>query len=159
MEQDLEYRRKLVSRIRPEVEPLFRYLPWLEAKEGALVSSTYTENDVSKHSMPFPVYDSTLLSFVKIVQNSSLTDKNYVYVYTRHQMKTPEEERNLIENVTVANMEILTGILSKYILGGMTKGWVWSQAVQEGIFLAILRKYQALFELWDQPEVNLGKQE
>lgn len=157
MEQDLEYRREQVRRIRPEVEPMFRYLAWLEAKEGQMVSSTYAANDISAYSVPFPVYDSTLLSFVKEVQRSSLTDRNYVYIYTRHQMKTTEEEKAHIENVTIANMEILTGVLSKYILGGMTKGWVWSQAVQDGIFLAILRKYQALFELWDQPEVNLGK--
>ncbi|HKM35584.1 MAG TPA: DUF6508 domain-containing protein [Lachnospiraceae bacterium] len=159
MEQDLDYRHKLVRRIKPEVEPLFRYLPWLEAKEGQMVSSTYTANDVSTYSIPFPVYDSTLLSFIKEVQKSSLTDKNYVYIYTRHRMKTTEEERAHIENVTITNLEILTGVLSKYILGGMTKGWVWSQAVQDGIFLAILRKFQTLFELWDQPEVKLGKQE
>lgn len=154
MEQDMEYRRELVRRIRPEVEPLFRYIPWLESKAGQKVSSTYGANDITLHSVPFPVYDSTLLSFVKEVQKSSLTDKNYVYVYARHKMNTSDEEKALIDSVTIANMEILTGVLSKYIIGGMTKGWIWSQAVQEGVFLAILKKYKALFDMWDQPEVN-----
>ncbi len=159
MEHDVEYRRKVVSRLRPEVEPLFRYLPWLQAKKGGRVSTIYSENNVSAHSIAFPVYDSTLLGFVKEVQKSTLTDRNYVYIYTRYGINSIEDELSFIERVNIANMDILIGILSKYILGGMTKGWVWSQAVQEGIFLAILEKYQELFSLWEQPEENLGKQE
>ena len=65
-----------------------------------------------------------------------------------------EDELRMIENVTIKNVEILIGILSKYICGGMTKGWLWSQAVEEGIFLAILLKFKELFELWGQPLQN-----
>lgn len=159
MEQDMEYRRKLIKRYREEVEPLFRYLSWFEDKQGARVSSVYSENELQQHSMPFPVYDGTLLSFVKEVQKSSLTDRNYVYVYSRYRISTPQEERRLIESVTIKNMEVLTGILSKYICGGMTKGWLWSQAVEEGIFYAILLKFKELFDMWDQPSGNQGKWE
>lgn len=159
MEQDIEYRRKLIERYKKDVEPLFRYMDWLEEKQGKNVSSSYTGNDVTQTSMAFPVYDGTLLSFVKEVQRGGLTDRNYVYLYSRYRLQTPQEERRLIESVTIKNTEILTGILSKYILGGMTKGFLWSQAVEEGIFYSILRKFRELFELWDQPAGNMGKQE
>lgn len=149
MEQDMEYRRKLMEGYKKSVEPLFRYYTWLESKNGEKVSSIYSDNDLKAHSVPFPVYDGTLLSFVKEVQRANLTDRNYVYTYSRYRISTPADERKLIESVTIKNVEVLTAVLSKYICGGMTKGWLWSEAVEEGIFYAILKKFKELFELWD----------
>ena len=53
--------------------------------------------------------------------------------------------------MTIRNVEVLTAILSNYICGGMTKGWLWPKAVEEGIFLEILLKFKELFTKWDQP--------
>ena len=149
MEQDIEYRRQLMEGYRKEVEPLFRYLPWLEEKRGKSVSSNY-ENDRLR-SVSFPVYDGTLMSFVRQVQKSTLTDRNYVYTYYRCGIKSTEDEHRLIGEVTIRNVEVLTAILSNYICGGMTKGWLWPKAVEEGIFLEILLKFKELFTKWDQP--------
>jgi len=156
MVQDMEYKRQLIQRYRADVEPLFRYVSWLDTKKGAKVSSTYKDNDLAVHSMSFPVYDGTLLGFVKDVQKTQLLDRNYLYLYARHKLPTPKAEIELIESVTLMNMEVLTGILSKYIMGGMTKGWMWSQAVEEGIFLAILLKFKELIDMWDQPATVVG---
>lgn len=154
MEQDLEYRRSLMESYKKKIEPLFRYVTWLEAKQGQKVSSTYTGDDKGNRTMAFPVYDSTLLGFVKEVQRSGLTDRNYVYQYRHYRMETPAEELAEINNVTIKNVELLTGVLSKYVCEGMTKGRMWSLAVEEGIFLAILLKFKELFDLWDQPMEN-----
>ena len=150
MEQDLEYRRQLVEKYRKEVDPLLRYISWFEEKRGKNVSSIYSGNDVASHSVAFPVYDSTLMGFVKAVQRTTLTDRNYVYTYSRYRIKDASDELKLIEGVTLKNIEVLTAILSKYICGGMTKGLLWSQATEDGIFLAILLKFKELFDLWDQ---------
>ena len=150
MEQDLEYTRKLIERYRIEVEPLFRYLPWLEGKRGQHVSSKY-ESDKLNGSISFPVYDSTLLGFVKEVQRTALTDRNYVYVYTRNGIRSVNDEHRLIAEVTIKSVDVLTAVLSNYIIGGMTKGRLWPQAVEEGIFLEILLKFKELFTIWDQP--------
>lgn len=158
MEQDVDYRRKLIERYRNDVEPLFRFLPWLEDKRGKQVSNNY-ERDELTHSISFPVYDGTLMSFVKEVQRRGLTDRNYVYVYSRYEIKSVEDEHKLIAEVTIKNVEVLTAVLSKYISGGMTKGWLWPQAVTEGIYLEILLKFKELFVLWDQPMDIRGKQE
>lgn len=154
MEQDLEYRRSLMESYKKKIEPLFRYVTWLEAKRGQKVSSTYTGDDKGNRTMAFPVYDSTLLGFVKEVQRSGLTDRNYVYQYRHYRMETPAEELAEINNVTIKNVELLTGVLSRYVCEGMTKGRMWSLAVEEGIFLAILLKFKELFDLWDQPMEN-----
>lgn len=159
MERDIEYRRQRIRSYRKDIEPLFRYLPWLESKRGAKVSVSYKENAVTEHSMGFPVYDGTLMGFVKEVQKSTLIDRNYVYLYSRYRLAGPEDERKLIAEVTIKNPEVLTDILSRYILGGMTKGWLWSQAVEEGIYLDILLKFKELFDLWDQPMAGQGSQE
>ena len=159
MGQDIEFRRQKIKQYKKDVEPLFAYLSWFEEKKGARVSSVYGDEELQQHSMTFPVYDGTLLSFVKEVQRGELTDRNYVYVYSRYKISGPKDERRLIESVTIKNIEILTGILSKYICGGMTKSWLWSQAVEEGIFYAILLKFKALFDMWDQPLANQGEWE
>lgn len=158
MEQDVDYRRKLIERYRKDVEPLFRYLPWLEDKRGKKVSSNYQSDELA-HSISFPVYDGTLMGFVKTVQRTGLTDRNYVYVYSRYGIKSAKDEHKLIAEITVKNVEVLTAIMSNYIIGGMTKGWLWPMAVEEGIFLEILLKFKELFVLWDQPADVRGKQE
>ena len=152
----MEYKRQLIKRYRADVEPLFRYISWLDRKKGAKVSTSYKDNDLAVHSMSFPVYDGTLLGFVKDVQKTQLLDRNYLYLYARYQLPTPKAEIELINSVTLLNMEVLTSILSKYIMGGMTKGWMWSQAVEEGIFLAILLKFKELIDMWDQPATEVG---
>ena len=69
-EKDIEYRKKVVQEYKQDVERLIRYLPWLEEKSGSNVSETYTGSGITEHSVAFPVYDSTLLGFVKEVQRT-----------------------------------------------------------------------------------------
>ncbi len=159
MERDVEYRRELVMKYQREMEPLMRYLPWFEDRYGKQVSMLYSGDDFSDRAMSFPVYEGTLLSFVKEAQKTSLMDRNYMYLYNKYHMPTPKDERERIEKVTIKDMEILTGVLSKYVLSGMTKGNVWPLAVEEGIFLAILKKFEELFVLWCQPTYRGEQQE
>lgn len=148
LEQSTEYKRSVMENYKKDVEPLFRYLSWLEDKKGESVSTSYADNGVNQHSMAFPVYDSTLISFVKQVQKTKLINRNYMYIYSRYRIGDVEDELKTIQGVSFKNVEILTGILSKYVCGGMTKSWVWPQAVENGIFLAILLKFKELFEMW-----------
>lgn len=144
-------REELLEKYSPEVRKLLKYLTWLEAKSGSNVSSTYSGDGLSAHSMTFPVYDSTLLAFVKEVQKSPLIDKNYAYVYSRNGISTPKDERRIIASVKLQDMHILWGIMSRYVLGGMTKSMVWTQGVQEGIFLALIQKMKEVIEFNDKP--------
>lgn len=132
-----------------DVERLITYIPWLESKVGAKVSKKYDEQLES--TIAFPVYDSTLLNFVNEASKTSLMDKNYVYVYSQNFIKTVADEKKAIENADLKSCDILIGIFSKYVLGGMTKGSLWATAVSEGIFLEVLKKMKKLLDIWDAP--------
>lgn len=139
-----------LSEHRDEIERLLTYVPWLESKCGSNVSREYTSSDLSA-TVSFPVYDSTLLSFVNEASKMGLMDDNYVYAYSTYGMRTIEDEKEVIENAGVKDGDALCGVLSKYVLGGMIKGSMWTTAVKEGIFLMVLNRMKKLLEIWDAP--------
>ncbi len=152
--EDIEYRKKVVQEYKPDVERLIRYLPWLEEKSGSSVSENYTGSGIAEHSIAFPVYDSTLLGFVKEVQRTNLLDRNYRYIYSRNRIVSHQDELRAISNSDITRMDVLKGILSKYVMGGMTKGRMWSEAVQNRIFLNVVKKMKENLEFWDRPMGN-----
>lgn len=141
----------VLSEHRADVDRLITYIPWLESKVGAKVSSTYNENGITQTSIAFPVYDAMLLNFVNEASKTELMDKNYVYAYSSYGIRTIEDEKRAIEEAGVTDGVVLVGILSKYVLGGTTKGTVWNTAVTEGIFLLILKQMKKILEIWDKP--------
>ena len=136
----------IVSKYRPEVDKLMPYLRWLGENFKSEVAQSYSNNDLK--SMPFPVYDSNLLAFVKAVQNTNLLDRNYVYVYTRNHMNSAKDELLFIKDAQIMDMEDLAGILSKYILSGMTKGTVWAEGVRNGVLYQVVKKMDELLNYW-----------
>lgn len=151
MEKDNEYRQQLLQEYKQTVIPLLRYIPWLEKNGGQNPGSLYQAPEFTEHSMSIPVYDSTLMSFVREAGESALMDRNYCYVYTRNHIRTHEDERRLIAAAELKDWNILRGILSKYVLDGRTKSTLWTQAVEENIFYLVLKKMQDIIEYWDKP--------
>ena len=100
--------------------------------------------------MSFPVYDATLMNFVREAAASPLMNRNYVYVYTRNRIRNHADEKRLIAGAELKDWEILGGILSKYVLEGQTKASLWGEAVQEDIFLLVLRKMREIIGYWDR---------
>ena len=140
----------MVQEYRRLLNPLLQYLPWLESHSGKSVSRNYQGQGLSKRSISFPVYDATLMNFVREAAASELMDRNYCYVYTRNQIRTHEDEKRVIAAAELRDWEILRGILSKYVLEGMTKATLWGEAVQENLFVLILRKMRDIVEYWDR---------
>ena len=149
--EDIAYRQQVVNMYKSDVEKLIRYLPWLEEKAGAgdSVSETFEGNGIKDHSISFLVYDSTLMSFIKTVQSTGLLDRNYPYIYSHQGIRTVQDELNIISRAGIKEMDILKGILSKYVLGGMTKGRMWTEAVNNRVFLNVVRKMKENLEFWD----------
>ncbi|WP_024867023.1 hypothetical protein [Butyrivibrio sp. FCS014] len=141
----------IVSRYRPELSKLVPYLNWLKDNASNDVAQSYSNSELK--SMPFPVYDSNLLAFVKAAQNTNLLDRNYVYVYSRNRLNTAKDELSFIQNAQISNMDDLAGILSKYILSGMTKGTVWAEGVRNGVLYNVVRKMDELVKFWGQESV------
>lgn len=150
MEQNVDNRQRQAEEYRVVLEPLLKYLPWLEQNAGKSASSSYQGQGIGKHSMSFPVYDSTLMAFVKAASASPLMNRNYSYVYTRNRIKTHADERRVIASAEMKDWDILCGILSRYVLGGRVKAAMWSEAVQENIFVLVLRQMRGIIEYWDR---------
>ncbi len=150
-QEDIAYRQQIVNEYKPDVERLVRYLPWLESKMGTSVQQSYSASGIGEHSVAFPVYDSTVMSFVKEAQRTHLMDRNYMYVYSRYRIQTVQQEIKAIEKASIKEMDLLKAILSKYVMGGMTKGRMWSEAVESGVFLYVLKKMKANLDFWDKP--------
>lgn len=153
MEQENEYIQLIVYEYKEKVQPLLQYIPWLTEKVGNKSSNIYAGEGLGEHSVPVPVYDGTLMNFVKTVQNSGMLDRNYVYVYSRNRIRSVLDEKRMIAKATIKDMNVLTGILSKYIMGGMTKSALWPQGVEEGIYLDVVLKMREILEYWDKPLV------
>jgi hypothetical protein len=136
----------IVSRYRPEVDKLLPYVRWLQDNAKSEVAQSYSNGDLK--SMPFPVYDSNLLMFVKAAQNTNLIDRNYVYVYSRNHLNSAKDELMFIREAQIMDMDDLAGILSKYILTGMTKGTVWAEGVYNGVLFQVVSKMDELLNYW-----------
>ena len=53
-----------------------------------------------------------------------------------------------IADAEIRDMEDLAGILSKYILTGMTKGTVWAEGVANGVLYNVIWKMDELCKVW-----------
>jgi len=136
----------IVSRYRPEVDKLLPYVRWLQDNAKSEVAQSYSNSELK--SMPFPVYDSNLLMFVKAAQSTNLIDRNYVYVYSRNHLNSAKDELMFISEAQIMDMDDLAGILSKYILTGMTKGTVWAEGVYNGVLFQVVSKMDELLNYW-----------
>lgn len=150
-QDDIAYRQQVVNTYKPDVERLIRYLPWLEEKAGSVVAENFEGSGIKGSSITFPVYDGTLMSFIKEVQRTTLLDRNYPYIYSRNRIRTLQDELRAIDRAGIKDMDILKGILSKYVLGGMTKARLWTEGVQNRIFLNVIGRMRQNLEFWDKP--------
>ena len=55
-----------------------------------------------------------------------------------------------IQDAQIRDMDDLAGILSKYILSGMTKGSVWAEGVRTGVLYNVIKKMDDLVRFWGQ---------
>ncbi len=151
IENENLYRQERIRKYCEIFEPLFRYIPWLTEKQGTNTSYQYQDAQLSENTMPIKVYDSTLLGFVKDMQATQLMNRNYIYVFSRCQLRSVQDELRWIGRAELQNIEDIFDIMAKYVLGGMTKGSLWTQAVEDGIFLKSLLKIKELLCVWDGP--------
>lgn len=140
MDMHREERFDPVEQYRSDIAGLLQYLPWMEEHRTQQVFSEYQGEPDRPQSFSFPVYDSTLLRFVRAVQKTDLVYRNYPYVYSRNRIKSVQDEIRLIRAAKPKDIDDVRGILSRYVLGGMTKGGIWPEGVSNGVFAEILSK-------------------
>lgn len=150
MENENTYRQEKIRKYRSAMGDLFRYIPWFEQRVGGKAVS-YRGDNGPGNSIAVPVYDGTLLAFVKEMQGTGLVDRNYVYTYSHYKLRSAQDELEVIEQADLREIEAVFAIMAKYVLGGMTKGALWSEAVENGVFFHGLVRIKELLDIWDQP--------
>lgn len=140
-------RDEIIICYKEDVLRLLKYMPWLEKSSGGATSRMYAGDGIDKSSMTVPVYDSTLLSFIKEIKATDFINRNYVYTFSKYRMRTASDELRVIDACSLQEVTVLGDILSKYVLRGNVKGAVWSEGVQNGIYLAVLHKLKELMEI------------
>lgn len=140
---------QVIEQYRPDTIKLLDYIVYLEKMNGRMVSSNYDQDGLAEHSVAFPVYDATLMQFVKDLENTVYMNRNYRYTYTRFGIKNATDELKVIENCSIRQLDVIGDILSKYIMSGRTKGRVWGEGVRNGVYLAAITKAYDLIHFWE----------
>lgn len=140
-------REEIILLYQDDTMKLLKYLSWLEKMNGQNTSNLYKGEGIEETSMAVPVYDSTLLSFVREAKNTEFMNKNYVYTFSQYRLQTIKDELDMIDSCTLQDVKILGDILSKYVLKGEVRGAYWSEGVKSGVFLALLLKLKELLEI------------
>ncbi len=146
MESENSLADKLIKEYGKELNVLFAYIPYFSSRETAF-SKKY-DGEQGDSVMGFPVFDSTLLDFIKKVSGMKLINRNYPYVYARRRFKSHEDERRFIENSTISDVDDLRGVLSKYVIEGRHRGPAWAEGATEGIYLGVLTKFKDLIDFY-----------
>ncbi|MBO4901408.1 MAG: hypothetical protein J5518_01255 [Lachnospiraceae bacterium] len=144
--QEQNIREQILEQYSADVEKLLRYLPWLKKSTGDTVESFYEGDEETKGTLlKIPVFDSTLLSFVKDAEKTQFVTKNYPYVYTRNRIRSHEDERRLMRTARIQDIDLFKGIISKYVLEGKRRPAAWRDAVEEAVFTTALECLNELF--------------
>ena len=141
---------EMLNEYRDVVADIAKYLPWLETKSGEK-SFSYVNPEGSENTIAIPVFDSTLLSFIKVLEKTGRMNRNYDYVFKRYKIYSVADELSLIHRADLKDMEMLFAILSKYVIRGRSKGVYWNEAVQNGVFYETVKKMKELIEFWSMP--------
>ena len=140
-------REEIIICYKEDVERLLKFLPWLQKTSGGVSSGIYNGEGIENSSMAVPVYDSTLLGFIKEIRTTDFMNRNYVYTYSRYRIKTAKDELRVIDACSLQEISVIGDILSKYVLRGDVKGAVWSEGVSNGVYLAFLLKLKDLMDI------------
>lgn len=145
-------REELVAMYRPDVERIVAFLPWLTDKSSADVMQNFTGEN-GEVTLPFPVYGDIYLAFLETVGSTVFMNPNYHYTYSKYRIQDWNDELTLIRRADIMTMDILGDILSRYVLGGMTKAYLWSDAMDFQIFYHAVKRAKEIIEYWDVPIV------
>lgn len=126
---------------------LMQFYNWVKKNSGMDLSGVYTGDEIEKSSMAVPIYDSTLLSFIKTAKDTEFMNRNYIYTYSRLRIKTPEQEIKEINRATFVEIKVIGDILSYYCYKGDVRGATWNEGLKNGVYLAILDKLKELLEI------------
>ena len=141
LEHEKKTTREIVDEYKELVMELSKYIGWLESKKGQTTMSNFVPQNANL-TLSIPRYDSTLINLVRTLENSGKMNRNYPYIYRNQRIYDVDDEISLIHRATINDMDILFGILSKYIITGRVKARVWNEGVENGVYFESLNEWK-----------------
>ncbi|MCR5686958.1 MAG: hypothetical protein K6G58_02950 [Lachnospiraceae bacterium] len=141
--QEANLKEQIIEEYKDDLVKLLKYLPFFE-KKGADAGQKYYEGDGENKVIPVPVYDPTLLAFVKEIKTTKFINRNYPYIYRRWRMPDANAERIAMGSATLRDIDLFRGIMSRYVLEGQTRAVMWTAGVEERIFATALTRLRSL---------------
>ena len=139
------YAELLTVKYAEDILKLSKYIRYFENKKGDDVAAKY-DGEQGESSLRFPVYDSTLLSFTREASQTSLMDPNYIYKYRQYHITTEAAEKKAIKDAKLKDIDLLRGILSRYVLEGRYKGVRWIEAAERVVFYDVLVRFMEMYD-------------
>lgn len=140
-------REEIIALYQEDARKLLQFENWLKKSSGTETSDIYSGEGIAETSMSVPVYDATLLNFIKTAKTTQFMNRNYVYTFSQHSLRTAKDELRIIESCSLQEIKVLGDILSKYCYKGDVKGACWSEGVKNGVYIALLEKLKKLLEI------------
>lgn len=140
-------REEIIALYQEDAKKLLQFENWLKKTNGMETSDIYSGEGIEETSMSVPVYDATLLNFIKTAKTTQFMNRNYVYTFSQHSLRTAKDELTIIESCSLQEIKVLGDILSKYCYKGDVKGAYWSEGVKNGVYIALLEKLKKLLEI------------
>lgn len=130
------------SLMKGSIEKLTVFIPYFENVKDDVCHWGGGEKLGEKHfTMPYPIYEQILEDFVQAVYKSNLLCYNYLEVIEQHGLHGTEEINTAIE---YADLELTLAILTGYIRQERFCDGLWQSAVEDKIFLKLLRRLKSL---------------
>lgn len=145
MDEERSYAERIRVDYSEAINSLSAYIPYFESKAGKDVAEKY-DGKYGESSLKFPVYDATLIRFADEAAKTGLMDRNYLYAYRRAGISTAAQEADAIAHAGQKDIDILRGILSRYVLEGKYKSIRWIEGVERKVFLNVLIRMKEILE-------------
>ncbi len=132
-----------LSLMKNSVERLTAFIPYFEnVNKENVCRWSGGEKIVDNHfTMPYPVYKRSINNFIEIVYKSNLLCYDYLDVIQKYGLDNTAEMNVAIDN---ADLELALAILTGYVRQERFCDGLWESAVQDKMFLKILKRLEQL---------------
>ena len=129
-----------------EIENIRKYISYFETMHVEIACQWKGSQKLKNgaFTMPFPVYETQFLNFIKDVSNSDLMDLTYKKNLEEYGFKSNNE---LVKAIDSANFKMVKAILTYYVRQERFCDGLWGQAIKEGIFLGLLKRIETVLTL------------
>ena len=129
-----------LSLVKNSIEKLSHYIPYFETatKESVCHWGGGEKLGENQFTMPYPIYDDTLVEFIEEFYKTNLISYDYLDVIESRGLKSTNEINNAID---YADIELVKAILTGYVRQERFCDGIWVDAVRDKVFLKILKRF------------------